>query len=82
MAGLNLNMGLGTAGSYRGPVYGSDGPSAVPAAQGYPDTGNAALMFGPGTVSGGGSRNPAGHGLVFGLLCLAGLIVIAWALPR
>lgn len=80
MAGLTLNMGLGGAGTYQGPVYGSDGPAAVPASQGYPDTGNAALLFGPGGTSGG--PDPATHGLVFGLFCFGVLIFFAWALPR
>lgn len=81
MAGLNLNMGLG--GSYAGPVYGSDGPSAVPEAQGYPDTGNNAMLrFGPSGVSGGEGAGRAAHSLTFGLLCFAALIFVAWALPR
>lgn len=80
MAGLNLAMGLGGGGGYRGPVYGADGPAAVPASRGYPDTGNSAMLFGPSGVSGGSGA--AGHGMVFGLLCFAGLIFFAWALPR
>lgn len=83
MAGLNLNMGLGAGGSYAGPVYGAEGPSGVPASMGYPDTSNSALLeFGPGGYAGGGSRNPAAHSLMFGLACFAGLIILAWVLPR
>lgn len=81
MSGLYMGMGLGGGGSYQGPVYGADSPAAVPATRGYPDTGNAALLFGPTGASGGG-LGPHGHGLVFGLLCFAGLIFFAWALPR
>lgn len=80
MSGMYMGMGLGGGGGYRGPVYGADGPAAVPASQGYPDTASAALLFGPSGVSG-----PSGahvHGLCFGLLCFAGLIFFAWALPR
>ncbi len=79
MSGLNLSMGLGGGGSYQGPVYGADGPAAVPASRGYPDTGNSALLFGPSGVS--GPSSPA-HGMMFGLVCFAGLIFFAWALPR
>ena len=82
MAGLNLNMGLGSSGSYMGPVYGGDGPAAVPGAVGYPDTGNSGLLFGPGQVSGGGSRNPHAHSLTFAIICFGLLIFFAWALPR
>lgn len=81
MAGLFMNMGLGQGGSYSGPVYGSDGPSAVPASQGYPDTSSAALLFGPGGMSGGG-KGSAAHGLMFGLACFGVLLFMAWALPR
>jgi len=80
MAGLNLSMGLGGGGSYAGPVYGADGPAAVPSTRGYPDTGNSALLFGPSGTTGGPAA-PA-HGMMFGLLCFAGLIFFAWALPR
>lgn len=80
MAGLNLSMGLGGGGSYQGPVYGADGPAAVPATQGYPDTASAALLFGPSGVS--GVPSPHAHGMMFGLLCFAGLLFFAWALPR
>ena len=81
MAGLNLNMGLGAGGAYSGPIYGADSPYAVPASQGYADTSSAALLFGPGVVSGGG-RDPGAHAFVFGLGCFAVLIFFAWALPR
>lgn len=81
MAGLNLSMGLGSGGSYRGPVFGADGPAAVPASQGYPDTGNSALLFGPSGVSGGG-MGPHHHSMIFGLACFGLLIFMAWALPR
>jgi hypothetical protein len=80
--GITMNMGLGSAGTYSGPVFGGDGPSGVPATGGYADTGaGRALMFGPGQVSGGGP-NPTAHAFAFGVACFAALIFLAWALPR
>lgn len=77
-----MNMGLGAgAGGYQGPVYGSDGPAAVPAPVGYADTRpGSAMTFGPGGVSGG--RNPTVHALAFGVFCFAALVFMAWALPK
>jgi hypothetical protein len=87
MPGLNLNMGAfgaGGAGSYAGPVYGSDGGAAsVPYSTGYGDTGaGSALTFGPGSVTGPGGSNPTAHALAFGVFCFAALIFLGWALPR
>jgi hypothetical protein len=80
--GLQMSMGLGgNAGTYAGPVFGSDGPAAVPSTGGYADTrGGSAMTFGPGGA--GGERNPAVHALGFGVVCFAVLIFMAWALPR
>jgi len=49
MSGLNMSMGLGAgAGTYAGPVFGTDGGAAVPASGGYADTGSGrAMTFGP-----------------------------------
>ena len=81
MSGLYMGMGLGGGGAYQGPVFGADSPAAVPPSQGYPDTRNAALLFGPTGTSGGG-LGPHHHSMMFGLLCFAGLLFFAWALPR
>lgn len=86
MSGLQLNMGLGGAtgaGTYAGPVFGSDGGAAsVPASGGYPDTGpGRAMTFGPG-ASPGSARNPTLHAFALGVGCFAALIFIGWALPR
>lgn len=84
MAGLSLNMGLGGGAGYSGPVFGSDGPAAVPASGGYGDTGaGRAMTFGPGHVTGGaagGGRTV--HALSFGVVCFGLLLFMAWALPR
>jgi hypothetical protein len=79
--GMQMNMGLGGAGVYSGPVYGGDGPAVVPATRGYPDTAASAMTYGPGQA-GPPARNPQGHALVFGLACFAALIIMGWALPR
>lgn len=75
-----MQMGLGGGGGYRGPVFGGDGPAAVPASGGYPDTSASAMLFGPSGMS-GGPASPK-HSLLFGVACFAGLIFFAWALPR
>lgn len=82
MPGLNMQMGLGSSGSYSGPVFGADGPAAVPATTGYGDTSAPALMsFGPSGGISAADRSGA-HGLAFGVLCFGLLIFMAWALPR
>lgn len=81
MAGMYMSMGLGGAGAYSGPVYGADGPAAVPASGGYPDTAAGTMMaFGPGGAA--RPRDPGVHSLTFGVVCFAALIFFAWALPR
>jgi hypothetical protein len=81
MPGLNMNMGLGAAGTYSGPTFGGDGAASVPASGGYPDTAaGRAMTFSPSGIRGG--TNPTVHALSFGVLCFAALIFLGWALPR
>lgn len=78
-------MGLGGAGAYSGPVFG-DGPAAtVPGAGGYGDTGRGSvtgLGFSPAGIEGAGVARPHAHAMTFGVLCFAGLLILAWVLPR
>lgn len=81
-----LDMGLGAqsgASMYAGPAYSS--PASVAGSGGYGDTGRGSitgLAFGPQGVTGGGAADPGKHALVFGILCFAGLLFMAWTLPR
>jgi len=83
MSGLNMSMGLGAgAGTYAGPVFGTDGGAAVPASGGYADTGSGrAMTFGPTGATAGAPAQTV-HALAFGVFCFAALIFLGWALPR
>lgn len=83
--GLQMRMGLGGqagAGTYMGPVFGTDGGAAVPVTGGYADTGpGRAMTFGPSGTTGGAAA-PTVHALAFGVFCFAALVFLGWALPR
>jgi hypothetical protein len=81
MAGLQLDMGLGSS------VFGAGyAPAATPAAAGASPQGPTTIgqkAFGITTGGGGGMYSCAHIGLISaGTLSLAGLLFIYWSLPR